>query len=104
MQARAGNEGPVSHWVKDVTVDFGSVGAATTVDQAVTVPGVAVGDLVFAQWVSAALNTGLVVSSGCRVTAADTVALRVGNLTAAPIDAASATVTFFILKAANLRP
>lgn len=103
MQARIGNTGPASHFITDVTVDFASVGANTTVTQAVTVPGAEVGDLVFAQWASAAINAGLVVACGSRVSAADTVQLVVGNCTAGALDPASATVSFLVFKTANLR-
>jgi len=59
-----------------------SVAANTAVEQTFAVPGVAVGDVVFVN--KPAQQTGLGVA-GCRVSAANTLAITFVNATASPI-------------------
>lgn len=70
------------------TLDFPGILTATSAELTITVPGAAVGDAV-ALAPPATLTTGLVWSG--RVTAANTVTVRLANVTAATIDPASAT-------------
>ena len=68
------------------TLNFGSIGAGATAELTTTVTGAATGDLVTVN--AASLESGLVVGEAY-VSAADTVTVRVGNITAAPIDPVS---------------
>lgn len=77
-----------------VAVDPASITNATSAETAVTLKGVNVGDMVFA-CPPASLETGLVYS-GCRVSAADTIQLRLSCIAAAPVDGASRTWQFLI--------
>jgi hypothetical protein len=70
------------------TLDFPSVVAAGQQELTVTVTGAVVGDTVHAG-APAALEAGL--AHNTRVTAANTVTVRVLNITASPIDPASAS-------------
>ena len=79
-----------------VAVDPASVTNTQSAETSVTVKGVAVGDVVFAN-VPASLETGLVFS-GVRVSAADTIALRLSCHAAAPVDGSSRTWQFVIFK------
>lgn len=78
------------------TLDFGSIGAGAVAELTIPLTGAVAGDSV-AVAAPAALEAGLVFSAF--VSAADTVSLRVGNLTAGAIDPASAdwTVSVFVL-------
>lgn len=76
------------------TVDLGSVAANTTETETATVTGVKVGDIVTAA-IKPTLEAGLLIGS-CWVSAADTVSIQVGNLTASPINEASEEWTFII--------
>lgn len=69
-----------------VTINPASVATITTAEQTFTVPGLVVGDMVFANKPS--LTTGLGVANA-RVSAANTLALTFVNPTAGAIDAAS---------------
>jgi len=61
----------------------------------VTVPGAAVGDVV-AIGLPATVNAGIVFDA--RVSAADTLTVRAMNITASPVDPASATYDFVVFK------
>ena len=89
----AGNVASLS--VINATVDLGSVAANTSEEETATVPGVITGDVVFVS--DSALSAGQVVAKA-RVSAANTVTLQVINTTAAPIDAAARTMTFFVIR------
>jgi hypothetical protein len=73
-----------------VTVDPASIAATTSGETAVTITGVAVGDIVIFEPPSA-LETGLAYGATGRVSAADTVQLRLTNVTGLAIDGASLT-------------
>lgn len=78
------------------TINLASVAAATSAAQTFTVPGLKVGDFVFVNGPST-LNDGLGIADA-RVSAADTLSLRVMNATAGALDAASATFTLFVVR------
>jgi hypothetical protein len=75
-----------------VSVDPASITNATSLETPVTITGVAVGDVVMF-FVPASLETGLVLS-GSRVSAANTVQLRLSCIAAAPVDGANRTWEF----------
>ena len=77
------------------TLDFPSISAAGTQTLTVTVPGAAVGDVV-AIGLPATVNAGIVFDA--RVTATDTLTVRAMNITASPVDPASATYDFVVFK------
>jgi hypothetical protein len=79
----------------DVSVDLGSQAPATSTENTVTVPGVLAGDDIIGVIPPSGLNAGLAVSHA-RVTAADTVSLRLVNATAGAIDPASLTNRFVV--------
>lgn len=81
--------------VFDITFNAASVAANTTAEQSVTVPGVRPGDFVH---VNKQTHDAGLSCVGCRVTAADTVAVQFANNTASPIDAAAAVYRFTILR------
>jgi hypothetical protein len=81
--------------IMQATVDLGSVAANTSETETATVVGVKSGDIVIAE--KPTLEAGLLIGS-CWVSADDTVSIQVGNLTASPIDAASETWTFTVLR------
>lgn len=80
-----------------VVVDPASIAAATTGETDVTITGAEVGDVVLMEPPST-LNAGIVAQSVCRVSAADTIKLRLGNLTAGAIDVLSATWRYTLIK------
>jgi hypothetical protein len=75
----------------DVSLDLGSQAPSTTTDNTVTVPGLLAGDDI----VGIVPPAGLAVSHA-RVTAADTVSLRMANATAGAIDPAALTYRFIV--------
>jgi hypothetical protein len=77
------------------TLDFPSIAAAGTQALTITVPGVSVNDIVVLG-LPATVNAGVVFDA--RVSAADTVTVRALNITAAPIDPASAQYEVVVLK------
>lgn len=77
-------------------LDFASINAAASADLTITVPGAAVGDAV-SLGLPAAPTAGLMFNGF--VSAANTVTVRATNITAAPVDAASATYRATVLKA-----
>ena len=72
-----------------------AVGAANTSEQTFTVTGVSTTDYVMA--VKPTHTAGLIIGN-TRVSAADTVAITFGNLTAGSIDPPSETYTFLVIK------
>lgn len=77
-------------------LNFGSISAAASVDLTITVPGAAVTDSV-ALGLPAAPTAGIVFNGF--VSAAGTVTVRATNITASPVDPASATYRATVIKA-----
>lgn len=73
-----------------VAINPGSVAAQASLEVAVTVTGAATGDIVIFE-PPASLETGLAVACVGRVSAADTVQLRLTNVTGIAIDGAELT-------------
>lgn len=83
-------------WQTGVNLDPGGAAAAnTTTTYDIAVPGVRAGDRLFA-WAST-LDAGLVLTQA-HVIASDTVRIRVGNLTAAPIDPGALAFQFQVFR------
>lgn len=82
-------------WTVSATVDFGNAatGSGTFASSDVTVPGVALGDVVIG--ISAGVDTVDAVIGGA-VTAANTVTLTLLNNTSGAVDLASTTVKFIV--------
>lgn len=72
--------------VVTVTIDPAAVATITTAEQTFTVPGLKTGDVVFVNKPSTTTGLGI---AGCRVSAADTLALTFVNPTAGSVNAAS---------------
>ncbi len=70
-------------FTNQVQLTWGSIAAAGTAEQSVTVSGAVVGDRVVLGLVAAGIDAGLI--SEAWVSAADTVKIRLTNITAAPI-------------------
>lgn len=81
-----------------VSVDPGSLTTLTSSETSVTISGVAVGDMVIMN-PPASLETGLVFS-GARVSATDTVLVRLSNMTAGSVDGAALTWSYTIIRIA----
>lgn len=77
------------------TLDFGSINAAASADLTITVTGAAVGDTVDLGR-PAAPAAGIIFQAF--VSAANTVTVRATNITAAPVDPASATYKVAVMK------
>lgn len=75
--------------------DFGSIADAASASDTITIPGVALGDMVIGV-TSNITAGGLVVTAD--VTAADTVTIRANNLSGGAIDLGSATFTVVVGK------
>jgi hypothetical protein len=86
-------------WSVSETVDFGNAatGLGTFASADVTVPGVALGDIVMG--ISAGVDTVDTVIGGA-VTAANTVTLTVLNNTAGAVDLTSTTLKFIVVRPA----
>jgi hypothetical protein len=86
-------------WSVSETVDFGNAatGSGTFASAEVTVPGVALGDIVMG--ISAGVDTVDAVIGGA-VTAANTVTLTVLNNTAGAVDLTSTTLKFIVVRPA----
>ena len=86
-------------WAVSETVDFGNAatGSGTFASADVTVPGVALGDIVMG--ISAGVDTVDTVIGGA-VTAANTVTLTVLNNTAGAVNLASTTLKFVVARPA----
>lgn len=82
-------------YVVKVTFDPASVATITTAEQAVTVPGAKVGDMVFVNKPTLTAGLGL---AGARVSAANTVYITFVNPTAGSIDAGSEVYTFTLVR------
>jgi hypothetical protein len=84
-----------------VTVNFNpaSVAINTTAEQTITVPGVAVGDVVFVNRQRHDAGLGIV---GARVSAANTVSVVFSNNTGTAIDAVASDFTFLIMRQAQV--
>lgn len=84
-------------FVKDTAVDFGNaaVGSGTFASVEITVPGVALGDIVLGLAVGVdTVDTGIVGA----VTAANTVTLTLMNNSAGAVDLASTTCKFVVAR------
>jgi hypothetical protein len=86
-------------WAVSETVDFANAatGSGTFASADVTVPGVALGDIVMG--ISAGVDTVDTVIGGA-VTAADTVTLTVLNNTTGAVDLTSTTLKFVVVRPA----
>jgi hypothetical protein len=90
------NNGAVSGILTfSASLDVASVAANTSAEQTFTVTGLKIGDVVFVSKPS--LSVGLVVGNA-RVSAANTVAITFGNLTAAPIDPGAETYLIGVVR------
>lgn len=89
----AGNARSIT--IMQATVDLGSVAANTTELEDATLNGVKVGDIVVA--VKPTLEAGLAIVQ-CYVDEADSLKITVGNFTASPIDEASETIDFLVIR------
>lgn len=81
-----------------VAVDPASIATLESAETSVTISGAAVGDILIMN-VPASLETGLAYS-GCRISAADTAQVRLTNVTAGPVDGASRTWTYTLIRIA----
>lgn len=81
--------------VMQATVDLGSVAANTTELEDATLTGVQVGDIVVA--VKPTLEAGLAILQ-CYVDEANSLKITVGNFTGSPIDEASETIDFLVIR------
>lgn len=80
-----------------VSIDPPNILANTTADVSVTIPGVSTDEVVIL-FPPAALESGLVYG-GSRVTALDTVSVRIGNVTVGAINGASRSWVYVPLRA-----
>lgn len=81
--------------IVEVTADIPSVGADTTEENPVTVPGVRAGDFVAVEKPS---HTTGVMYGSCRVSADDTVQVQMVNPTASGVDPSSETLRFMVFR------
>lgn len=81
--------------VMQATVDLGSVAANTTELEDATLTGVKVGDIVVA--IKPTLEAGLAILQ-CYVDEDDSLKITVGNFTGSPIDEASETIDFLVVR------
>jgi hypothetical protein len=79
-----------------VAVDPGSIATLESAETGVTITGAATGDIVIMN-VPASLETGLAFS-GARVSAANTVQVRLTNVTAGSVDGSSRNWSYLILR------
>lgn len=77
------------------SIDVASVAANTSAEQTFTVTGLATTDKVFV--IKPSLSAGLVIGNA-RVSAANTLAVTFGNLTASPIDPAAESYTIVAIR------
>lgn len=80
-----------------VAIDLASIGSAAVGEATVTVSGAAVGDAIFFCAPAAGLTAGLGILEA-RVSAADTVKLRVANLSGGSVDEASKTFDYILFR------
>ncbi len=81
-------------FVRTASVDPGNAGAVASVDTVVTIPGVAVGDLVIG--IPPVTMTAGLAPQTCIVTGANAVTVRLTNASAGAIDGAALVWTFII--------
>lgn len=79
-----------------VSLNLPNVGAATTAEQTISVPGVKTGDMVFVS-IDGAQNAGYFTSNSY-VSATDVVTVRFGNTTAGAIDPGTFNVNMLIVR------
>jgi hypothetical protein len=90
----------ITHWVLAVTLSPASVANATSAEQTFTVKGLHLGDYAY---VNKPTNQAGLVIANCRVSAADTLAIAFGNVTAATITpTASEVYTVKVSRPENL--
>lgn len=93
METRKGNTGPIAQvFLAAQAVDSANIAAGATVETAISMPGVEVGDVVEGN-PRTALAAGIVKNT-IRVTAAGSISLALTNITAGAIDPASAVWDF----------
>jgi hypothetical protein len=94
------NSGQALTYIKSgtIAVDPASIATLQSAETAVTISGAAVGDIVIMN-VPASLETGLAFG-GARVSAADTVQVRLSNMTAGAVDGTSRNWTYTIIRIA----
>lgn len=80
-----------------IAVDPPSCAAAAAVEVTLTITGAAVGDTVVMNPPAAGLTAGLGLLS-CRVSATDTVKVRIANLSAGTVDEPSGTWTYCLIR------
>lgn len=81
-----------------ISVDPASIATLESSETSVTISGAAVGDIVIMN-PPASLETGLV-ASGARVSATDTVLVRLSNMTAGSVDGAARDWTYTLIRIA----
>jgi hypothetical protein len=81
-----------------IAVDLPSIASAAVGEVTLTISGAVVGDSVIMNPVAAGNTAGLVFG-GARVSAADTVKLRVANLSGGTVDEASQTWDYCLIRA-----
>lgn len=81
-----------------VTVDPANLAANSSAETELTISGAAVGDMIIFN-VPASLEAGLAFS-GARVSAADTVQLRLSNVTGSGVDGASRSWSYLVIRVA----
>lgn len=96
----ASNSSQAMTYIKSgtIAVDPASLATLSSSETSVTISGAAVGDIVIMN-PPASLETGLAFS-GARVSAADTVLVRLTNVTAGSVDGTSRTWTYTIIRIA----
>lgn len=80
-----------------VTVDLASVASAAVTEKSLTITGAALGDTVIMTAPAAGLTAGLVIC-GAYVSAADTVKVRVANLSGGTVDEDSGTWEYALIR------
>ncbi len=82
------------------TYDPASIANITVTEDTIKIPGLQVGDVVFAQRVAHSAGIGI---TDCRVSAKDTLSISWVNPTAAPVNAASASYLLFWARSDSVR-
>jgi len=95
-----GPSGPTVRIKGKVVLDAASCGAAAVTILTVTIPGAKVGDVVLLTPPAAGLSVAVAAMPGY-VSAADTCKVPFVNPTAAPLDPASATYDYVLLRSPN---
>jgi hypothetical protein len=80
-----------------IAVDLASVANAAVTEVTLTITGAATGDTVIMTPPTAGMTAGLI-AGDARVSAADTVKLRVANLSGGTLDEASATWSYCLIR------